>query len=178
MRTRSTLALVTILALGAAGLAGCGSDGSSAKESEPSESSTTDASPTSRSDDAGSGGTDGSGALASDECRQLADAFDQDQFSGSFTDGNDPTENLERAAAALRDAADEVPDEIRDDVETLADAYDELADEAADVDWDGLRSGNAAAIAAAAQLGQAFAATDFVEAATNLARYTASNCTP
>lgn len=120
-----------------------------------------------------------SGAFTSDECEQLANAFDQEQLSSAMTEGDDPTEELRRAAESLAAAADDVPEEIADDVATLAEVYEQLAAASAKVDWKGLQSGDPTAAMGAAELGQIYAAnTDFMTAAQNLSAYAAEHCTP
>jgi hypothetical protein len=121
---------------------------------------------------------DGSAAgLVNEDCRQLAEAFDQSDVASSFTSGDDPTADLEATAEYLQEASDEVPEEISGDVETLAEVYADLADRAGDVDWEGIKSGNPAAAVSAAQLSGAFASSDFLTASQNLANFVRENCT-
>jgi hypothetical protein len=152
-------------------VSGCGG-GSDGDNNEGSPQTTADS-----GDSADTGGGTPGAVFANEDCRQLADAFDQGNLASSLTSGEDPTADLEATAAYLREAADEVPDEIADDVDVLADAYDDLAERAADVDWAGLKSGNPAAAASAAQLGTSFASADFAAAAQNLAGFVSENCT-
>ena len=175
---RIILGAVVVLAV--AGLvAGCGGD----DETADTTASSTTVEAGSGGDDtttttAGSGGA-GDAAFTSDECRQLAEAFDNDDLANSIQSGDDPTEQLEQTAQLLSEAADKVPDEVRGDVQTLAEVYAELASASADVDWAGISSGNPAAAVGAAQLAQVFATnTDFGTAAQNLSQWAQENCVP
>jgi hypothetical protein len=188
---RSMPRLLAVMCAGALLLAGCGGDDDGDASpvdrgdgtEEPSES-------TSESDDTtestgGNEDSDGTGDpgvadFSSEECEQFAEAFDQSGLSQSITGASgDPTEQFEQTAAYLADAADELPEEIADDVEILADVYDQLAEASADIDWEGMQSGDVSAVDDAARLGQIYAANpEFTEAATNLSAYVAEVCVP
>ena len=179
---RNTVRIV-VAALALAGLvAGCGGDDESTEtttttESESGDTTTTesDSGDTDTTDSASGGGAE----FTSEECRQLAEAFDNAELGTALQTGEDPTEQLEAAAQLLQEAADRAPDEVRDDIETLADTYGELAETSADVDWDGIRSGNPAAIAGATQLAQVLTAdAEFATAAQNLSAWSVENCAP
>jgi hypothetical protein len=175
MSARSTrLAFVAVLAAFVFITVGCGggSDGDDASGT----------SQTTHETNTGSGSDDSdldsaTGFFASADYRQLARAFDSSRLGRAFSSGVDPTEDLQTAADFLDEAADKAPEEISGDVQVVANAYDDLAEESADVDWPGIRSGNPAAIAGAAQLGQAFASPDLVDALQNLSTYVRENCT-
>lgn len=183
--TRTTTRLLAALAATAAlVVAGCGgeeeADDTTTTAEDASADTTESTTTTEASSDDGSGDGGGStaGAFTSEECQQLADAFDESQL-GAFTSGTDPTPELEETAQFLTEAAAQAPDEVADDIGVMAEVYRELARAASDVDWDALASGDPSAIAAATQLSQVYVDNpDFGEAAGNLATWTADNCTP
>jgi hypothetical protein len=154
---------------------GCGGGDSDSSSDSDDETAQTPSAPSNDSDDGG--GSTASAFFANADCRQLARAFDQNGLSSALTSGDDPTADLEATAEFLEEASDEAPEEIADDVQVLADTYADLAETSADIDWDGIRSGNPAAAIGAAQFGQTFADSSFAEAAQNLATFVAENCT-
>lgn len=180
MRTTMSVVLAALVLAGF--VAGCSDDESAdatttTAESDGGDTTTTAAEDDSTTSEPSSGG--GVGGFSTEECRQLADAFDQADLGNSVASGDDPTPELEASAQQLSDAAGKAPDEVRGDIETLADFYERLAAASGDVDWDGIQSGNPAAIAGAAQFAQEFASQpDVVTASQNLATWAAENCAP
>lgn len=125
---RLLLALVCLGLLLA--LAGCGGGDDEASgedtSAEVTETLTQPADDDGATDDLDTSGLDG---LASDECLQLVSigAAIAQAFSGAGGDTGETSELLARLA-------DEVPDEIRADIETLAAGYSEYADAVRDLD--------------------------------------------
>ncbi len=178
---RNTVRIV-VAALALVGLvAGCGGDDEAAETTTTTES---DSGETTTESDSGETTTTeptagGAADFTSEECRQLAEAFDNAELGAALQSGEDPTEELEAAAELLQEAADRAPDEVRGDIETLAETYGELAETSAGVDWDGIRSGDPAAVAGATQFAQAFGSdAEFVTAAQNLSTWAMENCAP
>lgn len=95
-------------------------------------------------------GSGSSGFFDSAECQQLAEAFD------GLSSGSD-TDDFEATADFLRDAADEAPDEVADDLRVMADTYDQILDDPSDV-------------------GAIILGGDFIEATTNLSIFIAETC--
>ena len=179
MRNTVRIVVASLALIGLA--AGCGGDDESAEttttEADSGDTTTTESESgdTDTTDPASGSGAD----FTSEECRQLAEAFDNAELGAALQSGEDPTEQLEAAAELLQEAADRAPDEVRDDIETLAETYGELAETSAGVDWDGIRSGDPAAVAGATQFAQAFGSdAEFVTAAQNLSTWAMENCTP
>ncbi len=122
---------------------------------------------------------DGGGSFNSAECQELADAFNQEGLSDAVTGLNgDPTAQLEEGAERLAAAAEDAPEEIREDIEILAEVYGELAAASGDIDWEGVQAGDASSIAALTQFAGIYANNpDLISASTNLATYVAETCT-
>jgi hypothetical protein len=95
----------------------------------------------------------------SEECRNLLNvgaAFSQ--AIASATSGSDITGEAE----AFQELADDVPDEIKEDVQVLAEVYAKYADAFADID---IQAGETPSAAQLAQITQAFSGINTEEAA-------------
>ncbi|HUW04589.1 MAG TPA: hypothetical protein VMW08_19730 [Acidimicrobiales bacterium] len=154
-------------------IAACGSDSDTVVSQDAGDTGNGDA-------DTGSvelpDGTDVEFGFDAENCEQLTSAFENDPFGDAFANGDDPTEGLATAAAYLDSIVDDVPEEIAADIQTLADTYGRLATASADVDWEAIASGDSGAVFEATQLATAFGDGSFVQAAANLATFTAENC--
>lgn len=177
LRTRTILAA---LAAAAMVVVGCGGDDDAADSTSTTESADTETTETETTEPDTTDSPDGGSAgFSSEDCQQLAEAFDQSELGATLDGTTDPTPQLEEVARYLEEAATEVPDAVVGDVEVLADVYGQLAAASADVNWEGLTSGDPAAAAGAAEIGQIYAANpEFVTAAQNLSVWAAENCTP
>jgi len=116
--------LVLALALVAAGCGG-GDDDSSASDTTTVEETTTEETTEETTDDGTA--TSGDFDFADEDCRGLVAAFlGVSQAFAAAAGGSDA--ELQEQAEAFSEFADDVPDEIRADVQTLADAYGQYID--------------------------------------------------
>jgi hypothetical protein len=167
--------LVLALALVAAGCGG-GDDDSSASDTTAVETTTTDTTDTTdetTTDDDTE--TTGDFAFADEDCRALAAAYIgvSQAFAAAASGSN---EDLEEQAEAFSEYADEVPEEIRADVQTLASAYAQYIDVLQDV---GLQPGELPTAEQAQQLQaalQSVGTADVTAASERLGAWTTENC--
>jgi hypothetical protein len=125
-------------------------------ETTTDEETTTDGETTDDTDTDVTGGFD----FSSEECRDLLNAstaFSQAIGAASSGQGSDLTD----AADAFQEFADNVPEEIRADVQVLAEVYAKYAEVFADID---LQAGETPTAEQIAQLSQAFQSIDTEEA--------------
>ena len=165
--------LVLALALVAAGCGG-GDDDSAASDTTTVEETTTDTTTDETTTDDGTD-TTGDFDFADEDCRALAAAFlGVSQAFAAAAGGSD--EALQEQAEAFAQYADDVPDEIRADVQTLADAYAQYIDVLQDA---GLQPGELPSAEQAQQLQAALAAVgtaDVTAASERLGAWTTENC--
>jgi Xaa-Pro aminopeptidase len=151
--------------------AGCGgSDESSAPVETTTEETTTDETTTEETTTEETGTTDLSGVLGDEDCLALASVGAS--FAQAVTGATD-----EEAAAALQKLADEVPDEIKADVQVLADWFAEYTAKLKDI---GIEAGQTPTADQLQQLQAALAATNQEEltaASQRLEAWTQENCT-
>lgn len=155
---RLTVAAV-LLAVLAFAAAGCGGDDESSADTDTvvatdtvtedttTEDTTTEDTTTDVTD------TDASGALPSGECLELvnaAAALGQAFAAGASTD-------LDESSEQFAEFAEQVPEEIRDDVRILADAYAEYADAIGDI---GIEAGQTPTAEQITEFQQALATID------------------
>lgn len=160
--------LVLALALVAAGCGG-GDDDSSASDTTTVEETTTE-----ETTDDGTA-TSGDFDFADEDCRGLVAAFlGVSQAFAAAAGGSDA--ELQEQAEAFSEFADDVPEEIRADVQTLADAYGQYIDVLQDA---GLQPGELPTAEQAQQLQdalQAVGTADVTAASERLGTWTTENC--
>lgn len=160
--------LVLALALVAAGCGG-GDDDSSASDTTTVEETTTDET----TDDGTATSEDFD--FADEDCRGLVAAFlGVSQAFAAAAGGSDA--ELQEQAEAFSEFADDVPEEIRADVQTLADAYGQYIDVLQDA---GLQPGELPTAEQAQQLQdalQAVGTADVTAASERLGTWTTKNC--
>jgi hypothetical protein len=164
--------LVLALALVAAGCGG-GDDDSSASDTTTVEETTTEETTEETTDDGTA--TSGDFDFADEDCRGLVAAFlGVSQAFAAAAGGSN--EELQEQAEAFSEFADDVPEEIRADVQTLADAYGQYIDVLQDA---GLQPGELPTAEQAQQLQdalQAVGTADVTAASERLGTWTTENC--
>jgi hypothetical protein len=113
------------------------------------------------------------GDFASDDCAELVNA--SSAIGAALSGANTPDE-VEAASERFQQFADEVPEEIQDDVQVLADVYAKYIDVIADID---LQEGETPSAAQIQQLTAALGSIDqqaVTEASTNLSTWAEENC--
>jgi len=162
--------IVLALALVAAGCGG-GDDESSASDTTTIETTDTTTEDTTGDDTATTGDFD----FADEDCRSLVAAFlGVSQAFAAAAGGSD--EELQEQADAFAEFADDVPDEIRADVETLAAAYGDYIQVIQDA---GLQPGEIPSAEQAQELSAALEAVgteDVTAASERLGTWTTENC--
>lgn len=141
---RARYVLVALLMTFSLAAAACNSGGGGSNDSSDAPARDADA-PAGFGDSPGS--TDAE-FFNSSNCLTLQDAFNGRSYDGS-------SDSLEETADFLRDAADNAPEEVVDDLRVLADVYEQFVD----IDSRGIRRN-----------------PDFVEATVNLSRFVAATC--
>jgi len=165
--------LVITLALVATG---CGGDDepSASDDTTIEETTTTDTTDETTTEDDGTA-TSGDFDFADEDCRGLVAAFlGVSQAFAAAAGGSD--EELSEQAEAFSQFADDVPDEIRADVQTLADAYGQYIDVLQDA---GLQPGELPSAEQAQQLQEALESVgtaDVTSASERLGAWTEENC--
>jgi hypothetical protein len=177
MRWLTIAAAVAALALGLAA-AGCGggddeaSDEPDATLTETETDATTDETTTEETSTDEETDTD-LGDFASGDCQELVNAS---SAIGEALSGANTPDEVEAASDRFHEFADQVPEEIQDDVQVLADVYDKYISVIADID---LQPGETPS---AEQIGQLTAALQDIdqqavtEASTNLSTWATENC--
>jgi hypothetical protein len=165
--------LVLALALVAAGCGG-GDDDSSASDTTTVEETMTDETTTEETTDDGTG-TTGDFDFADEDCRSLVAAFlgVSQAFSAAAGGSN---EDLQEQAEAFSEFADDVPEEIRADVQTLANAYGQYIEVLQDA---GLEPGEIPSAEQAQDISdalQAVGTADVTAASERLGTCTTQNC--
>ena len=164
--------LVLALALVAAGCGG-GDDDSSASDTTTVEETTTEETTEETTDDGTA--TSGDFDFADEDCRGLVAAFlGVSQAFAAAAGGSDA--ELQEQAEAFSEFADDVPEEIRADVQTLADAYGQYIEVLQDA---GLQPGELPTAEQAQQLQdalQAVGTADVTAASERLGTWTTENC--
>jgi hypothetical protein len=153
---------------------GCGGDDdSSASDTTSIEETTTDTTTETTTNDGT--GTTGDFDFADEDCRSLVAAYlGISQAFGAAAGGSN--EDLEEQAEAFGEFADDVPEEIRADVQTLADAYGQYIQVIQDA---GLEPGEIPTAAQAQELQdalQAVGTADVTAASERLSAWTTENC--
>ncbi|MGH3127758.1 MAG: hypothetical protein ACRDPX_07555 [Gaiellaceae bacterium] len=160
--------LVLALALVAAGCGG-GDDDSSASDTTTVEETTTE-----ETTDDGTA-TTGDFDFADEDCRGLVAAFlGVSQAFAAAAGGSN--EELQEQAEAFSEFADDVPEEIRADVQTLADAYGQYLDVIQEA---GIQPGEIPTAEQAQELSaalQAVGTADVTAASERLGTWTTENC--
>jgi len=181
MRWLTIAAAVAALALGLAA-AGCGggddeaSDEPDATLTDTETDATTDESTTEETSTDEETGTDtdtDASGLASGDCEELVNAS---SAIGEALSGANTPDEVEAASDRFHEFADQVPEEIQDDVQVLADVYDKYVSVLADID---LQAGETPSADQIQQLTAALASIDqqkVTEASTNLTNWATANC--
>jgi hypothetical protein len=168
-----TVLVVVSLGVLVLALAGCGGGGdevaepavetTATTETETTATTETEATETEPTSTAG-------GFVASGKCKELAESAQE--FQADFTSGD---VDFQEAADRFQEFADEVPDEIQDDVQTLADAFSKYADALEGVD---LTSTNPdpAALQKLQELSQEIDQEKVSQASQNVAAWVQKNC--
>lgn len=164
--------LVLALALVAAGCGG-GDDDSSASDTTTVEETTTEETTEETTDDGTA--TSGDFDFADEDCRGLVAAFlGVSQAFAAAAGGSDA--ELQEQAEAFSEFADDVPEEIRADVQTLADAYGQYLDVIQEA---GIQPGEIPTAEQAQELSdalQAVGTADVTAASERLGTWTTENC--
>lgn len=192
MRLKGTLVLCAI-ALGGLTLAvaGCGGDETTtvtvSTSAETTEASTTESMETTTEmtetettemtgteTEASGTDTNALGFLSSENCQEYL------QFVSSYANALSGTgdTDMEEAAQALQEVADQAPDEVKDDFQTLAEFYAKLADAYEGVDLSSGQVPSADVIAKLQQLSSELDMAKVGAAGTNISTWLTQNCTP
>ena len=166
--------LILAVALVAAGCGG-GDDDSSASDTTAIEETTTDETTTDDTTDEDSTETTGDFDFADEDCQGLVAAFLGVSQAFAAAAGG-PNDELSEQAEAFSEFADDVPEEIKADVETLAAAYGQYIDVIQDA---GLEPGQVPTAAQAQELQQALESVgteDVTAASERLGAWTEENC--
>ncbi len=113
------------------------------------------------------------GDFASEDCEELVAAS---SAIGEALSGANTPDEVEAASERFQQFADEVPEEIQDDVQVLADVYEEYIAVIADIDLEG---GETPTVEQIQELTAALATIDqqaVTEASTNLSTWAQENC--
>ncbi len=167
------LALLALVAVGA----GCGGgDDEASDDPETTVTDTTDTDETTddtTTDDSTTDTGDLGGVFASEDCRGLVAAYVAISGAiGSAGSGGDVSGDVDK----FREYAEQVPEEIRDDVTVLAEAYGEYITELQDL---GLEAGEVPSADQLAQLqaaSQSLGTSEVQAASTSLSAWTTENC--
>src|SRR6266511_4474016 len=163
-RQVSLLCIAALCGLALA-LAGCGGGGS--KSSSPPKTTTT------ATTTAATSTTPSKTAFASTEnCRQLANVGAKLSSALSGTGGSD----IQKAAKAFHEYADQAPSEIRSDFQTIADAYTKIADALKGVNLQSGQTPSAAALAKLQKLSTEINQAKLTKASQNIAAWAQKNC--
>jgi hypothetical protein len=114
-----------------------------------------------------------SGGFASDDCQEL---IESSQALGEALSGANTGAELEEASQRFQDFADEVPEEIRGDVQVLADVFEQYVSVFGDLD---LQEGEVPTPQQAQELAAALSTIDqqaVTEASANLTEWSQENC--
>ena len=162
---------ILVLALALVG-AGCGGDDN---ESSASDTTTIEETTTDETSDGDDTETTGDFDFADEDCQSLVAAFlGVSQAFAAATGGS--SDELSEQADAFAEFADDVPEEIKADVETLAAAYGQYIEVIQDV---GLQPGQVPTAAQAQELQQALQSVgteDVTAASERLGAWTEENC--
>ena len=113
------------------------------------------------------------GGFASGDCEELVNA--SSAIGAALSGANTPDE-VQEASDRFHEFADEVPEEIQDDVQVLAEVYDKYIDVIADID---LEAGETPSVGQIQELTAALGSIDqqaVTEASTNLSTWAQENC--
>jgi len=161
------------LALALAGCGGGGSKSSSPPKTTTTAETTTTATTTTETTTAATSTTPSKTAFASTEnCRQLANVGAKLSSALSGTGGSD----IQKAAKAFHEYADQAPSEIRSDFQTIADAYTKIADALKGVNLQSGQTPSAAALAKLQKLSTEINQTKLTKASQNIAAWAQKNC--
>ena len=179
MRWLTIAAALAVLALALA-VAGCGGGDDEASDdpetviTDTLTDTTTDETTTDETTDETDTGTSTDFDFASEECQELVGASSAlSQAFASLGSGDDLSDESE----AFQTFVDDVPEEIRDDVQVLADAFAEYADVLEGID---LQAGETPTQAQALELSQALSSINQAEvtaASERLSTWSQENCT-
>ena len=124
--------LVVALALVAAGCGGSDDESAASDETTIEETTTTDETTTEESTDTSGTDTDATFNFASEDCQSLVKAYvGLSAAIAAASGGQDVSGDIEKFSKYV----DEVPEEIRGDVQTIAAAYSTFADELKDIGY-------------------------------------------
>ncbi len=118
--------LVLALALVAAGCGGSDDDSAASDDTAVEETTTTETTTDDTTTDDGSTDTDADFNFADEDCRSLVAAFVA--VGSALSSGGAGSDDLAEQTEAFAALADDVPEDIRADVETLAAAYGQYAE--------------------------------------------------
>jgi len=165
--------LVVALALVAAGCGGGDDESAASDETTVEETLTETTTDETTTEDAGTD-TDADFNFADEDCRSLVAAFVA--VGSAFSSAAGGSDELADQAEAFAQFADDVPEEIRADVQTLADAYGQYVDVIQDA---GIAPGQIPTAEQAQQLQDALASVgtaDVSAASERLSAWTNENC--
>jgi len=182
--------ILCAIALGglALAVAGCGGDGGSTttvtvetSAAETTDTTATETDMTATETDMTATDTETSGtettALPSFATSENCQAFVA--LAGSFAAALSGTgdADTEEAAQAMKDFADQAPEEIRDDFQTLADAYGKIAEALQGVDLSSGQAPPADVMAKLAEISSEIDTAAVTAASANISAWTTENCT-
>lgn len=168
------LVVLAVLTLAVAG-AGCGGgDDESAGDTTEITDSIDETTDDTTTEETTTDGTDTDvGGLVSEDCQELANAS---SALGEVLSGASTGDEINEASERFRAFAEQVPEDIRDDVLVLADVYETYAEAFADLD---LQEGETPSAEQIQQLTALVADIDqqaVAEASTNLTTWVTENC--
>lgn len=172
------LIVLAVLTLAVAG-AGCGGgdDESASDTTEITDSidETTDDTTTEETttDDETTDGTDTDGGLVSEDCQELSTAS---SALGDVLSGASTGDEIDEASERFRAFAEQVPEDIRDDVLVLAEVYETYAEAFADLDLEAGETPSAEQIQELTALVADIDQQAVAEASTNLTTWVTENC--
>ena len=163
--------LIAVLALVAAGCGGSSSDeASSDTETTVATETTTPEETTATTDDSGTS-TDIDLGNLSGECKQFAGISSKLAQSLSGQDAN-----MEDAAKAFADIADQVPDEIKDDYQVIAENFSKIAEALKGVDLTSGQTPSPEALAKLQELSKSMDSTEVQQASQNIEAWVQEHC--
>ena len=163
--------LIAVLALVAAGCGGSSSDeASSDTETTVATETTTPEETTATTDDSGTS-TDIDLGNLSGECKQFAGISSKLAQSLSGQDAN-----MEDAAKAFADIADQVPDEIKDDYQVIAENFAKIAEALKGVDLTSGQTPSPEALAKLQELSKTMDSAEVQQASQHIEAWVSEHC--
>jgi hypothetical protein len=163
--------LIAVLALVAAGCGGSSSDEASGDTETTVATETTTPEETTATTDDSETSTDIDLGNLSGECKEFAGISTKLAQSLSGQDAN-----MEDAAKAFADIADQVPDEIKDDYEVIAENFSKIAEALKDVDLTSGQTPSPEALAKLQELSATMDSAEVQQASQNIEAWVQEHC--